>query len=218
MRMIDDTPGAPPQCVVNNGDDEVLYESGRTGVSRACVGGTPVILKHPLGGNAGARRDHERGILERLAGLEGVVQLADVPPSIAPDAIVLQDNAAPTLAEVLLAADRDPDAVIELGLGLALAVGRIHRHHVVHKDINPANILVPSPGAPVLVDFGLASTNALELPGFVHQNEIVGTLPYLAPEQTGRTGRPVDHRADLYAVGATLYETATGRPPFGSDD
>ena len=48
--------------------------------------------------------------------------------------------------------------------------------------------------------------------------EIVGTLPYLAPEQTGRTGRPVDQRADLYALGATLYEMATGAPPFGHGD
>ena len=48
--------------------------------------------------------------------------------------------------------------------------------------------------------------------------EIVGTLAYLAPEQTGRTGRPVDQRADLYALGATLYELATGAPPFGTGD
>ena len=49
-------------------------------------------------------------------------------------------------------------------------------------------------------------------------SEIAGTLPYLAPEQTGRTGRPVDQRSDLYALGATLYELATGRPPFGDGD
>ncbi|WP_344317285.1 diguanylate cyclase, partial [Actinoplanes couchii] len=46
---------------------------------------------------------------------------------------------------------------------------------------------------------------------------LAGTLPYLAPEQTGRTGRPVDHRADLYSLGALLYELATGEPPFGRD-
>ena len=55
-------------------------------------------------------------------------------------------------------------------------------------------------------------------PEFTHHAEIVGTLAYLAPEQTGRTGRPVDQRADLYALGATLYELATGEPPFGSGD
>ncbi|HUL26655.1 MAG TPA: AAA family ATPase, partial [Streptosporangiaceae bacterium] len=55
-------------------------------------------------------------------------------------------------------------------------------------------------------------------PEFTPHSEIAGTLAYLAPEQTGRTGRPVDQRADLYALGATLYELATGGPPFGSGD
>ena len=55
-------------------------------------------------------------------------------------------------------------------------------------------------------------------PEFTHHAEIAGTLAYLAPEQTGRTGRPVDQRADLYALGATLYELATGEPPFGTGD
>jgi hypothetical protein len=68
------------------------------------------------------------------------------------------------------------------------------------------------------VDFALAtSVPALRL-GFTHSTEIVGTLAYLAPEATGRTGRSVDQRADLYALGATLYELATGQPPFGTAD
>ena len=55
-------------------------------------------------------------------------------------------------------------------------------------------------------------------PEFTHHTEITGTLAYLAPEQTGRTARLVDQRADLYALGATLYELATGEPPFGTGD
>ena len=68
------------------------------------------------------------------------------------------------------------------------------------------------------MDFALATAFAEIRPEFTHHSEIVGSLPYLAPEQTGRTGRPVDQRADLYALGATLYELATGEPPFGSGD
>ncbi|OLT06562.1 hypothetical protein BJF90_15910 [Pseudonocardia sp. CNS-004] len=68
------------------------------------------------------------------------------------------------------------------------------------------------------MDFALASSFAELRPEFLHHTEIVGTLAYLAPEQTGRTGRSVDQRADLYGLGATLYELATGGPPFGSDD
>ncbi|HTW11452.1 MAG TPA: AAA family ATPase, partial [Solirubrobacteraceae bacterium] len=68
------------------------------------------------------------------------------------------------------------------------------------------------------MDFSLAMSLAEDCPGFMHDGERVGTLAYLAPEQTGRTGRSVDQRADLYALGATLYELATGEPPFGSVD
>jgi hypothetical protein len=78
--------------------------------------------------------------------------------------------------------------------------------------------MVSRDGAPCLVGFGSASALAEIRPEFTHHTEIVGTLAYLAPEQTGRTGRSVDQRADLYALGATLYELATGEPPFGSGD
>ena len=92
----------------------------------------------------------------------------------------------------------------------------MHRRGVMHRDISPANVVVSSDGAPTLVDFALATSVPELRPGFTHPTEIVGTLAYLAPEATGRTGRSVDQRADLYALGATLYELATGAPPFGT--
>ncbi|WP_327000606.1 hypothetical protein OHA72_36500 [Dactylosporangium sp. NBC_01737] len=78
--------------------------------------------------------------------------------------------------------------------------------------------MISRDGAPCLVAFTLATSFAEMRPEFTHHTEIVGTLAHLAPEQTGRTGRSVDQRADLYALGATLYELATGAPPFGSGD
>jgi signal transduction histidine kinase len=69
-------------------------------------------------------------------------------------------------------------------------------------------------GQPVLIDFSRATTVAEHQPGFFHHNAIDGSLATLAPEQTGRTGRPVDLRADLYSFGAMLYQMATGVPPF----
>ena len=105
-----------------------------------------------------------------------------------------------------------------LGVGLARAVAGMHRAGVLHRDITPANIVVSGGGAPCLVDFALATSLAEIRPEFTHHAEIAGTLAYLAPEPTGRTGRPVDQRADLYALGAVLYELATGGPPFGSGD
>ena len=107
--------------------------------------------------------------------------------------------------------------VTAVSLALARAVAAMHRRGVVHRDISPANIMLRD-GQLTLIDFALATTSAATRPEFTHPSEIVGTLPYLAPEQTGRTGRPADQRADLYAIGATLYELATGEPPFGAGD
>ncbi len=110
------------------------------------------------------------------------------------------------------------DKLVGFGLGLARAVAGMHRRGVIHRDITPSNIVVSDDGTACLVDFALASSFAEIRPEFTHHSEITGTLAYLAPEQTGRTGRAVDQRADLYALGATLYELATGEPPFGTGD
>src|SRR5262249_4364368 len=108
--------------------------------------------------------------------------------------------------------------LIELATRLARTVAAMHGRGVIHRDIQPGNIVCAPDGAPCLVDFSAATTFAEIRPDFAHHSEIVGTLAYVAPEQTGRTGRSVDHRADLYALGATLNETATGSPPFGAGE
>jgi diguanylate cyclase (GGDEF)-like protein len=134
-----------------------------------------------------------------------------------PGSLVLEDLGDTPLAAVAM--PLGAAEVTRLGLDLARVVAAVHKCRVVHRDISPANILLVGPGRdPYLIDFALATTFAEVRPEFTHHNEIVGTLPYLAPEQSGRTGRPVDQRADLYALGATLYELATGAPPFGTGD
>ena len=212
----------------------MLYESGRSRVLRleatdldsdgvSGAAGT-VIWKKLLGAGAAERMHHEVAILTRLADVPGVVRLVEAP--VTGSAFVMADVGGVSLAETLGGTGgehggvrSESDAIDVVGFALALAgvVAGVHRAGVVHKDINPANILVCD-GRPVLIDFDLATTFAEERPGFTHQSEIAGTLAYMAPEQTGRTGRAVDQRADLYALGATLYELATGRPPFGDGD
>lgn len=109
--------------------------------------------------------------------------------------------------------------VVDLAAELAAVLSEVHRRGVVHKDISASNIIVSAATRrPHLVDFDLATTFAVELPAFSHHSEIAGTLTYMAPEQTGRTGRPLDHRVDLYGLGAVLYEATTGRPPFRETD
>ncbi len=99
--------------------------------------------------------------------------------------------------------------VDQLCAGLAYA----HSRKVIHRDIKPANVFVSNDGVVKLGDFGLARVMR-EIS--IRKTEIRGTPLYMAPEQI--TGRDVNHRADLYAVGCTLFELLTGRPPFLDGD
>ncbi|WP_433208479.1 diguanylate cyclase domain-containing protein [Dactylosporangium sp. CS-047395] len=171
--------------------------------------GRPAVRKEWAGGgDASERLRREAAILARLRGIDGVPTLLE--PC---------DGACLLLADAggePVAGRQAPEALRELAAGLARILRDVHDRGVVHKNVNPANVYA-TPRGPLLVDFDLATTFAEERPGFTHQDEIAGTLAYLAPEQTGRTGRPVDHRADLYSLGATLYEYGSGRPPFQAD-
>ena len=196
------------------GTADVLHESGRTRVTRVFLPGRTIVRKQPLGPDAERRLRQEGAVLERLLGIAGVVQLVDEPRY--PGAISLVDLGGPSLATV--PAPLDAEAVVRIGSALAGALAGMHRRGVLHRDITPANVVLSRDGTPCLVGFGRATPLAEIRPEFTHHTQIVGTLAYLAPEQTGRTGRSVDQRADLYALGATLYELATGAPPFGSGD
>jgi predicted ATPase/signal transduction histidine kinase len=193
---------------------EVVHQSERTRVTRLLLPGGTVIRKEPLGADAERRLRHEVAMLERLRGVAGVAQLADAPRY--PGSVVLADAGRTSLAEA--AKPLGTDELTGLAAGLGRAVAGMHRRGVMHRDITPANVVLSGDGVPYLVDFALASSLAELRPEFTHHAQIAGTLAYLAPEATGRTGRPVDQRADLYALGATLYELATGAPPFGSVD
>jgi hypothetical protein len=198
---------APPDSA------EVLHASARTRVTRLFLPGRTVIRKEPLGSDAPRRLRQELAMLERLRGTPGVAHLVE---SQDPGSVSLVDVGGTSLAGT--ATPLDADVLTGLGSALARAVAGMHSRLVMHRDITPANIVISGDGAPCLIDFALATAFAEIRPEFTHHSDIVGTLAYLAPEQTGRTGRPVDQRADLYALGATLYELATGSPPFGFGD
>ena len=192
---------------------EVVHESARTRVSRLFLPGGTVIRKEPLGPDAERRVRHEAAMLERLRGVAGVVQLADAPQH--PGSVVLAD------AGTSVAGTGKPlpaDELTGLAARLARAVAGMHVRGVVHRNIAPGNVVVSAEGVPCLVDFAVATPLAEAGQELTQLSEIVGTLAYLAPEATGRTGRAVDARADLYALGAMLYELATGGPPFGTGD
>ena len=107
--------------------------------------------------------------------------------------------------------------VISLGIQLAEGLAAAHRQGVVHRDTKPGNLRVTGDGQLKILDFGLAKSqpdpsDATLSQSLTRPGAAVGTLPYMPPEQL--RGEPVDARSDIYAVGAVLYEMATGRRPF----
>jgi serine/threonine protein kinase len=112
----------------------------------------------------------------------------------------------------------DLTRVLRIGIGLAAAIGQMHRRGLVHKDIKPANVLVDDADNVWLTGFGIASQLPRESQAPVPLEIIAGTLAYMAPEQTGRMNRSIDARSDLYSVGVTLYQMLTGALPFSAAD
>ncbi|MDZ7970005.1 MAG: AAA family ATPase [Nostoc sp. DedSLP03] len=108
-------------------------------------------------------------------------------------------------------------------LGLAIAItdilGRIHAANIIHKDINPSNIVLnPNTGVVKMIDFGIATRFSRTNPTFKSLYLLEGTPAYLSPEQTGRMNRMLDYRTDFYSLGATFYELLTGQLPFPTSD
>jgi len=206
-----------PHAALASADSDILYKNERTLITRRHLpGGGSVVHKQALGTDAQASMRHEASILARLVGVPGVIQRL---PDPSPDVLVFRDEGTLSLAQQLLDGRLEVAAILDLAITLARTLSAVHHAGVIHKDINPANILMADDGRrPVLIDFNIASCFAEERPGFTHQSHIAGTLAYMAPEQTGRTGRAVDQRSDLYALGVTLYELTVGRKPFESDD
>ena len=108
---------------------------------------------------------------------------------------------------------------LHVAINLAAAIGALHQRGIIHKDIKPANVLAdPTSGRCWLTGFGIASRLPRERQPLGPPEFIAGTLPYMAPEQTGRMNRSIDSRSDLYALGVTFYEMLTGTLPFSASD
>ncbi|WP_040697715.1 AAA family ATPase [Nodosilinea nodulosa] len=108
-----------------------------------------------------------------------------------------------------------------LGLAIALTdiLGQIHAAGIIHKDINPGNIVLnPASGVVKIIDFGIATRFNRTNSTFKSPHGLEGTLAYLSPEQTGRMNRTIDYRTDFYSLGVTFYELLTGQLPFPTTD
>jgi PAS domain S-box-containing protein len=165
---------------------------------------------------------------ETLASLERVYELRDVlDPAWAtrPLSLVRQDGGNALLLEdpggeflsTLVERPWELRAFLRVAIGIADALCQLHKQGIMHKDVNPAHILVDvGAGKAWLTGFSIASKVPRERQP--PPDIIAGSLAYMAPEQTGRMNRSVDSRSDLYAFGVTLYQMLTGELPFTAAD
>jgi WD40 repeat protein/tRNA A-37 threonylcarbamoyl transferase component Bud32 len=208
---------------------EILGELGRGGMgvvykARQVKLNRLVALKMILaGGHAGAA-DLARFRIEAeaIAALQHphIVQVFEVGEHEGKPYFSLEFCAAGSLAQKLNGTPLPPAEAARLVETLARAMEAAHQKGIIHRDLKPANVLLLEDGTPKITDFGLAKK--LDETGQTASGAIMGTPSYMAPEQAGGTastgsksgGSPIGPAADVYALGAILYEFLTGRPPF----
>jgi len=201
---------------------ERLYDGSNCEVFRGTgPAGRPVVLKilkqvHPAPDKL-ARFRHEYQTLSSI-GSEHVVGAVGLETDGRRWALVMEDFGAQALARQLTSelglAER-----LKVAVAVAAGLGDLHAGGVIHKDINPANIVRNAEtGVVKLIDFGIATALSSESPTFSNRGHLEGTLRYISPEQTGRVSADVDYRSDLYSLGVTLYQLFTGQLPFDNDD
>ncbi len=202
-----------------------IYESYRSLVYQAYdqTLAQPVILKvlkqdYPRPDELTKYR-REYDILQSLKKLSGVVKVYALQESQNTLVMVLEDFGGTSLKQYLLKQRLGLTDFLKMALQIVEILGQIHAANVIHKDLNPTNIIFnPLTQQLKITDFGIATLLPREQPTFKNPGQLEGTLAYMSPEQTGRMNRTIDYRTDFYALGATFYELLTQRLPFETTD
>jgi predicted ATPase/signal transduction histidine kinase/tRNA A-37 threonylcarbamoyl transferase component Bud32 len=204
---------------------ESIHDSSASLVYRArrAADGACVVVKRSRGNAVSARQlTRYRNEFELLASLdcEGVVKAHDLVRHEGQIALILEDLPGCSLHQWIRTGLSAPLAErLQVAVRLASIVGDVHAANIIHKDITSHNFLYDrDSGRCKLIDFGIATRLRSEENKFTAPAALEGTLPYIAPEQTGRMNRALDYRADLYSLGVTLYELFTGELPHESAD
>ena len=192
--------------------------TGRVYLAEDTLLGQPVALKLLAVGSGGSGPERQAYLrYAREAEAAGrlrhpnIVALYDADP--AQGLFVLELMTGGTLSERLAGGPLGPAAARRLGLDLLAALAAAHERGIVHRDVKPGNVFFDAAGNAKLGDFGTAHLVDF---GQTQTGGFLGTVSYMAPEQI--TGSPIGAAADFYALGVTLFEALTGRPPFLGPD
>lgn len=150
---------------------------------------------------------------------EGVIQAYGLRQYQNSLAMFLEDIGGKSLKIILSERQFTLEEFLTIAIKIAKSLDAIHNANVIHKDINPSNIIYNSETKQLkIIDFGIATNLSEENQEVSNPNQLEGTLAYIAPEQTGRMNRRIDYRSDFYSLGATFYELLTRQLPFGNTD
>jgi serine/threonine protein kinase len=133
--------------------------------------------------------------------------------------MILEDFGASSLNLLMQERSLTLTEFLPIAIAITDSLSHIHAANIIHKDINPSNIVLnPVSGVVKIIDFGISTRLPRTNPTFKNLNILEGTLAYLSPEQTGRMNRTLDYRTDFYSLGVTFYELLTGQLPFPTTD
>ena len=213
-------PGIAIQDKIYESSNSLVYRGIRDDRSRIIV----KILKQDYPSPQELTRYRQEYQITRSLNLEGVVKAYSQQDYQRTLLILLEDFGGESLERWM---QKHPETFCPMPLStfLCLAIkltdilGKIHVAHVIHKDINPGNIVLNlETGVVKIIDFGIATQFNRINPTFKSLHVLEGTLAYLSPEQTGRMNRLLDYRTDFYSIGVTFYQLLTGQLPFSTTD
>src|SRR3984957_18787735 len=201
---------------IREGPDFTLYR-GRQHGNPSRVLAVSLTAEHPS--LQGLRRlEHEYSLAAELDSAWAAKPLALIHHEGRPTLILMDPGGEPL--DLLLQRGQllDVTWALRIAVGLATALGQVHRRGLIHKDVKPGNVLVDDAFNVWLTGFAIASRLPQERQALAPPEIVAGTLAYMAPEQTGRMNRSIDTRTDLYSLGVTLYQMLTGALPFTGAD
>jgi len=162
------------------------------------------------------RQEYE---IARSLNLEGTIKAFSLEKYRNTFAILFEDLDAESLGSIMASKKIGIEEFLTVAMKVSEALHGIHAANIIHKDINPSNIVMnPQSGQVKIIDFGISTVLSRESPTLKNPNVLEGTLAYISPEQTGRMNRSLDYRTDFYSLGVTFYEMLTGRLPFQAGD
>jgi predicted ATPase/signal transduction histidine kinase/GAF domain-containing protein/CheY-like chemotaxis protein/tRNA A-37 threonylcarbamoyl transferase component Bud32 len=203
---------------------ELIYESANSLVYRAFrqPDSLPVVLKilkenYPTPQEL-ARYRTEYKITQSL-NLSGCIKAYDLQPYQNTLVMFVEDFGGESLKIWMQEQKFSIAEFLRIAIATTESLQQIHSAHIIHKDINPSNIVFnPASGELKIIDFGISTQLTRENYTIKNPNILEGTLAYMSPEQTGRMNRSLDYRTDFYSLGATFYELLTNKLPFDTQD